>query len=113
MLRDAKYLTENEKKALAEIKRQVLSRYPGSSFVLFGSRARGDFARYSDIDVLVVTVDDLPWQDVDHIISVAYEVNLAYGTLFTCHTAAREAWENGDWTCQPLKESVEKDGIPV
>ncbi|WP_162270145.1 nucleotidyltransferase domain-containing protein, partial [Caldivirga sp. MU80] len=33
---------------------RVSSEYPGSTIVLFGSRARGDYMPYSDYDVAVV-----------------------------------------------------------
>lgn len=65
MLDDARYLTENEKAALAEIKQRILKTAPGSAFVLFGSKARGDFEADSDVDVLVLTENELSWRDIE------------------------------------------------
>jgi len=39
---------------LREFVSRVSSEYPGSTIVLFGSRARGDYMPYSDYDVAVV-----------------------------------------------------------
>ncbi len=113
MLDDARFLSENERKALVEFKRRVGSRFPGSTFTLFGSKARGDFGPDSDIDLLVVTERELSWREVDSTISDAYEVNLAHGALFTVHVVSRAEWDEGRWTCFPLRESVERDGISV
>ena len=39
---------------LREFVSRVSSEYPGSTIVLFGSRARGDYMPYSDYDAAVV-----------------------------------------------------------
>ena len=51
-----KTATPQQRAATEELLRRLHSKYPGRilSTVLFGSTARGDFARDSDIDVLIV-----------------------------------------------------------
>lgn len=113
MVKNAKYLDENEKLALHELKKSVLAQYPGSVFILFGSKARGDFRVGSDIDILILSSGALGWRDIDNIISIVYEINLLHQTLFTVHTAEKKDWDNSAWNTLPLKESVENDGITV
>jgi len=48
----------DNKTALEIIKTTVLSLLPGSRVMLFGSRARGDFNKDSDYDVLVITKEN-------------------------------------------------------
>jgi predicted nucleotidyltransferase len=113
MLQDAKFLNENEKKALMEIEARVQIRFAIWQFILFGSKARGDFGPDSDIDLLIVTEKNLDWREKDSMITDVYEVNLMFGTLFTIHTAVKEEWEHGLWTVLSLKENIDKDGILV
>jgi predicted nucleotidyltransferase len=113
MLQDAKYLTANEKAALTALEKRIRAKFDIQQFILFGSKARGDFQPDSDIDLLVVTEKKLGWREKDLIISETYEINLMFGTLFTAHTVAGEEWENGLWTCLPIRQSIDKDGIPV
>lgn len=51
------YLTDNERKALFELKEKITEKYPGAKLILYGSKARGDYNQDSDIDLLIV-IDD-------------------------------------------------------
>jgi len=113
MPQEAKYLTRNERAALDEIKRRVSGRFPAIQFILFGSKARGNFSPDSDIDLLVITSRPLTWRENDDMIGEAYEVNLAYGVLFTVHVAFAQDWNNGLWPGLSFKNNVENDGIFV
>lgn len=46
---------ENDKAILKEIKAAVQSVDPNVEVILFGSRARGDFKKESDWDILILT----------------------------------------------------------
>jgi predicted nucleotidyltransferase len=107
------HLTENEIRALEEIKRRVQACFPVHEFILFGSKARGDARPDSDIDLLIVFERELDWRETDKVIGETYEVNLTHGTLFTAHAVARSDWENEMWPGVGLKESIEEDGIVV
>ncbi len=50
----AAYLSDNERKALSELKEKINEKYPGTELILYGSKARGDFDEESDIDLLVL-----------------------------------------------------------
>jgi predicted nucleotidyltransferase len=50
----------SNKRILKTIKLTVKSFLPDSRVMLFGSRARGDFNKDSDFDVLVITSETLP-----------------------------------------------------
>ena len=52
------YLTDNERKALFELKEKITEKYPGAKLILYGSKARGDYNRDSDIDLLIVINDN-------------------------------------------------------
>ena len=45
----------------------VLSKLVNSTIILYGSVARGDFNEWSDIDVLVITKDEIPLKPVERL----------------------------------------------
>jgi len=62
-------LKKEAEKGLRIFVERVRREYPGTSIVLFGSRARGDYLPYSDYDVALV----LPDSDCSDKIGVAEE----------------------------------------
>ncbi len=52
-------LTENEKKTLESVKKNVSAVFDVESFMFFGSKARGNAHPDSDVDLLVVTRKEL------------------------------------------------------
>lgn len=55
-MKNLKKLTKKEKLAILEFEELLLEKYPKriKKLILFGSKSRGDFHRFSDIDILVV-----------------------------------------------------------
>lgn len=47
-------LKENEREALLELKSKLFQRFPNIEIILYGSKARGDFNKESDIDLLIL-----------------------------------------------------------
>jgi uncharacterized protein len=69
-----------EKHILETFKHMLEQRVHLSTFALFGSRARGDAGRYSDMDVLVV-VDQLDTPTADYISDCAWESGFGSGIV--------------------------------
>jgi len=51
---------------------------PEAKIYLFGSRARGNYKKYSDIDIALDVGKPLPIQDVDEVKSMLNESNITY-----------------------------------
>lgn len=68
-------LTKKEKEALDLFKTRLLREFPNQieAFELFGSKARGDADRDSDLDVLVVLTRG-SWQTKDAVIDLATRI---------------------------------------
>ena len=69
-----------EKHILETFKQMLEQRVHLNTFALFGSRARGDAGRYSDMDVLVV-VDQLDTLTADYISDCAWESGFGSGIV--------------------------------
>jgi len=101
--------------AVLELKKRLQDQYPGrlARCVLFGSRARGDHAPDSDIDVLVTLRGPVDWKTEFAILDIAYEIDLQFDVITDIQIFSEEELQNTILGAMPLIENVEKDGVPV
>jgi predicted nucleotidyltransferase len=101
----------NENEILKLIKRAVLEIIPDASIILFGSRARKDFDKYSDWDILVLTNEKtgfgLNRKLRSKLFQLEFEKNISIGSLIQ----NRNEWEKKK--AYPIHMEVDKDGIEV
>lgn len=78
------HLTEKEKRALRLFKERIQAALPAKlgSIMLFGSKARGDATKHSDIDVLVV-MKDVSFEDKMEISGLVVDIMLETGVLLS------------------------------
>jgi predicted nucleotidyltransferase len=101
-----------EKTALDELKRVLGERWGAISVVVYGSKARGDDAPDSDIDVMVVLEDYTP--EVEAALDEAvYEINLAHNCLISVVIFGRRELEEGPLAESPLYKRILAEGAPV
>ena len=83
-------LTENEKKALKLFKEQLLAEFGErvDSTQLFGSKARGDAAKHSDVDVLVV-LRTMTWRDKRAVRAIAADVIFATDVVLSVQVLSK------------------------
>lgn len=69
-------LTIKEKKIIDEFKKDLMAQFPGDiiKVIVFGSKARGNADKESDIDILVVSRND-DWRHGDRIRDIGYELD--------------------------------------
>jgi len=106
-----KYLTNNEKKALKELKKEVLKLYPDAKLILFGSKVRGDFDEESDVDVLVI-VSELDFRKKKKIINTTTEINWKFNTNITSIVVDKEEFLKNK-SIIPLYNEIREEGISV
>ena len=107
-----KYLNEDQKNALEEIKDRVRKEFAVEYFKLFGSAVRGEMDEESDIDLLIVTVRELDREEKHKIIEIVFKVNLKYETNFSTLIVYEEIW-NGKYSVMPIYQEIEKEGVKV
>ena len=71
---------------LRSFRRKVSKRYPIQRMVLFGSRARGEARRDSDVDLIVVSDAFRRKNAVDRAYLIRLEWDLDYAVDFLCYT---------------------------
>ena len=106
-------LKEKEKAALEEFTTQVRE-IAGKNLVrilLYGSKARGDSHKDSDIDVAII-VRRLSSEIKDLVIRTSCEVNARYDyeVFIMPHLLPIEAFSSGKWLILPLIKNIKREG---
>lgn len=106
-------LTPDQTQALALIQRRLYEKFQVEAMILYGSVARGEAGEESDIDLLILTRNQLSRSERHQITGLVFEANLEYGTNFSTMVLARSSWETGLFSVLPIRQEIIKDGIAV
>jgi predicted nucleotidyltransferase len=101
------------KEVLKEFKKEIEKLYGKrlKKVILYGSYARGDATKDSDIDLLIVLEGNIiPGEEIDRMIDIITEINLKYGELISVYPVSEEGYTNVN---SPLLINVRKEGIPA
>ena len=79
--------------------------------VLFGSKARGNDDRESDIDLLVLTRRPLGAAEHDEVVNSLFDLQLKWNVVISVLIASEEQWEAGYYRILPIRCEIERDGI--
>jgi uncharacterized protein len=105
-------MTNEDRQILQEFARRVRLRFPDARVWAFGSRARGDAAQESDLDVCVV-VDQLDDRRDREIIGIAWEVGFAHDMVISTATFSQGEFTAGPLAVSPIVTSILHDGVAV
>lgn len=77
--------------------------------VLYGSYARGDSRKHSDIDIaLVLTGEVNRFKEIKRIVNAIYDIELEHDILISVYATTLDEYENSDW---PLYYHIKNEGI--
>jgi predicted nucleotidyltransferase len=79
---------------------------------LFGSKARGDSEKYSDIDLLVVVTDE-NWQLKNTIIDISSQISLDFDVVLSPRVIGQERWQQMGEEQFTLYRNISREGIPL
>lgn len=100
-------------KLLLKIKSLVQEIEPTSKIVLYGSFARGDYRKDSDIDLLVlVDKKKISWEDEKRISFPLYGLGINSGELISVMIKTKKDWET-KYRITPLYKNIQRDGIAL
>lgn len=106
-------LKDNERVALQELKRRLLERFKKAEIILYGSKARGDYDRESDIDLLILIDEEINTALEDEIISLAYDIELLYDVVFGLLIESKRDWNSEIFRAMPIHWNVNREGVLV
>ncbi|PIP39172.1 MAG: hypothetical protein COX19_08570 [Desulfobacterales bacterium CG23_combo_of_CG06-09_8_20_14_all_51_8] len=81
--------------------------------MLFGSRARGDAAPDSDMDVLVILDEPISRRSRKIVSDSAWEIGFNAGVVIVPVIVNRESWENGPDRASLLATAIREEGMRI
>lgn len=106
-------LMKNESEAIEAAIRMLKSEFSVSKVILFGSKARGDHDKHSDIDLLVVASKFLHWKEEKAIVGALFDIGMEYDVIFSPLFTSVDELENGIFTEFPVYQEISRDGAVV
>lgn len=106
-------LKENEREALKELKKRLLQKFPDAEIVLYGSKARGDYEEFSDIDLLILVNLEVTRRLKEEITEIIYDIGLKYDVVFATIVEDRNFWASPLACAMPLHWNIDKEGVYV
>lgn len=101
------------KKILLKIKQLVNLSEPSATVILFGSYARGQSNKQSDIDILILVDNDkITYSEEQRIKYPLYDLEFETGTIISLIIFSRNDWETRH-TITPFYKNIQKDGIKL
>jgi predicted nucleotidyltransferase len=111
---EKKLLTRKESIALQKFKQKIQQTLNKNviALKLFGSKARGESQKDSDIDVLIVLKKVTP-EIKDQILDIAFEVNVEFDVYISPRVIAKEIFKHPIWKITPFIKTIQKEGIAI
>ena len=106
-------LMKNEREAIKAAVRIIRSQFSIDKVILFGSKARGDYDKHSDIDLLLISSTSLNWKDEKAIVGALFDIGMEYDVIFSPLFTSSDEWENGIFTEFPVYQEISRDGAVV
>jgi predicted nucleotidyltransferase len=99
------------KRIAEELRKRIASKYLVRQFRVFGSAARGDSRKESDIDVWVC-LSELNREIEEDLFDIAYDIELEYDCLIDL-IAVSEKDLKGQIGIAPIQKNILSEGIPL
>jgi len=103
-------LTKGDHAILEEFAKCVRDLFPAARIWAFGSRARGDAAPDSDLDVCIV-VSGLTRNMRDRIREMAWEIGFEHGLVLSTVLFSTESFEHGPMAASTLVANIHREGV--
>lgn len=100
-----------KREILAKIKQIVNITEPQATVILYGSFARGDNKKYSDIDILIlIDKDKVTYSDEKRIKYPLYDLEFDTGKVISPLVFSKNDWETRH-SITPFYQNIKREGI--
>jgi predicted nucleotidyltransferase len=112
VIREVYSMTKKDKQIAEELKKSISEFIPLVDFKVFGSRARGDADKYSDMDVFI-EVSFINKELKEKISDAAWEVGFKNFTVISPLVFTREEIENSPLRESPIVLNIAQEGVTI
>jgi predicted nucleotidyltransferase len=102
-----------DSRVIKELKKKISTLLDDYNMILYGSKARGDDTRDSDIDILLLTQGDISEKTKDEISWFKYDLELKYDVVIGLIIEGIEFWNSPRAAVMPFHWSIDREGIAV
>lgn len=103
-------LKQNELIAINKFKEVISKKYNLVQLKLFGSKAKGNFDKESDIDLFVI-LDNCNWKIEKEVYELCFEIGLEYNVLLSPIIYSKNEFEDKLTKATPFYKIIEREGI--
>ncbi|SRR6056297_2737133 len=105
-------LSSNQQLALKSLKNKLAREdYPIEEYIIFGSVARGNAEKGSDLDLLALSSQPISHRSKHKIYGIVTEINLKYDTNLSILLIDKYSWNNGLYSVLSIKDEIKRDGV--
>jgi uncharacterized protein len=101
------------KDLLQRVKTAVQALAPTAEIILYGSRARGAARVDSNWDFLILLPSPRDKKLEAQIKDRLYDVELETDTVLSSIIRTKREWQSSRYAAMPLRQQIERDGVPV
>ena len=107
-------LSPKERKAVKEFIAALRSAYGDKvqRAALFGSKVRGDWTRYSDVDILLIVKDD-KWKFRQPLSVIISDIALKHDVQLDVRVISAARWEYMANIQAGLYQNISRDAVPI
>jgi uncharacterized protein len=98
---------------LNRVKQSIHQVEPDATIVLYGSRARGDFRKFSDWDFLVLVDSEVDYKRTHRIRHQLHEIEWETGEVLCAIVRNRREWKSSLNRLTMLSKNIELEGVPL
>jgi len=106
-------LQGSEKEAIREATRMLKRDFPVKKVILFGSKARGDSDKDSDIDLFLVTERPIHWREKQSIVHTLFDLGMKHDVIFNILDTPGEEVSGVMFSAFPIHEEITREGVPA
>lgn len=106
-------LNQKERRALLELKKKLSDRFPDIEIILYGSKVKGDYEKFSDIDLLILLDDQVNTKVEEEVIEIAFNIELEFDVVFGLLIDSKEFWNSPLARAMPIHWNIAREGLKL
>ena len=105
-------IDDSDRAAIVAASQMLKKRFPAvEQVILFGSKARGDDVKDSDIDLLLLTSRPIDWRERQAVVDALFDIEMTHDVQISILVKTSTEWESGLCTVFPVHAEISEEGV--